>query len=91
MKIRTNLALVTVGLASLLVAGCGQKDAAAPATEAAPITAAPHDDKAASEVSTHVDAAPHAEGADAHATPGAAPAPAAADPASDMSGMNMKK
>jgi len=91
MTLRTNVALVTAGLASLLLAGCGQKEAAAPVTEAAPIAAAPHADSAASEASAHVDAAPHAEGADAHATPGATPAAKAAGPTSDMSGMDMKK
>lgn len=79
MTLRTNVALVAAGVASLVLAGCGQKEAAAP-VEAAPVAAAPHDD-----------AAPHAEGADAHATPGATPAAKAAGPTSDMSGMDMKK
>lgn len=90
MTFRTNVALVTAGLASLVLAGCGQKEAAAP-VEATPVAAAPHDDSAASEASAHVDAAPHAEGADTHATPGATPAAKAAGPASDMSGMDMNK
>lgn len=88
MTTRTNVALVTAGLASLVLAGCGQKEASAPVTEAAPIAAAPRDDSAASGPSAHVDAAPHAEGADAHATAGATPAAKAAGATSDMSGMD---
>ncbi|PZQ64007.1 MAG: hypothetical protein DI570_06955 [Phenylobacterium zucineum] len=91
MTTRTNVALVTAGLASLVLAGCGQKEASAPVTEAAPIAAAPHDDSAASAASAPVDAAPHAEGADAHDAAGATPAAKAAGPTSDMSGMDMTK
>jgi hypothetical protein len=90
-EIHTNLALVTAGFVSLLLAGCGQKEASPPPADAVPIAAAPHDDKAASEASPHVDAAPHAEGGDAHAAPSEVPAKAPAPAASNMPGMDMKK